>query len=296
VAAISREFGNSFSLPRRSQLFVPGLDEAKIKKALTLPCDSIIFDLEDSVPDSEKGRARKVLARMLEDLHWEKEKKKELCVRINPLGTRDSEKDIEQFGRKNDRIVSLVVPKCEKPLTDLAKVVSSKNFIPILETARGFLALEEIARSERVVALAYGAADFANSLGGKTAAFHNNIYVKTAISIACSAYGVEPIDCVFFNFNDLDGFRKEAAIARELGYKGKQLIHPGQIEAANEIFSPSREEIERARRVVELYESQALSGRGAMSMDGELVDAVHYRWAKSVVDCAPNEWTTKVDA
>ncbi len=265
---------------RRSQLFVPGTDEAKIRKSLTLAADSIIFDLEDSVPESEKERARDLIVTMTDELTWGR---KELCIRINPLGTEQSAKDVERFGR-NEKINSIVVPKCEGDLSELKKRIGEKTLIPLIETARGFLALEKIVRAEGVVAIAYGAADFANSVGGKTSAFQGNTCVKTAIAISAVAYGVQPIDCVFFNFKDIEGFRKEALHSRDLGFRGKQVIHPSQIEAANEIFSPSRDEIERAKQVIELYEKNAGSGRGAIGVDGELVDAVHYRWAKSVVE------------
>lgn len=265
---------------------MPGTDEAKIRKAFTLPCDSLIFDLEDSVPDNEKEKARNLIVSMLEELPWEKRKRRELCVRINALGTFESKRDIERFA-PHEKINSLVVPKCESELSDL-KNKTGKEMIPIIETARGFLSIENIVRSG-VVAVAYGAADFANSIGGKTTAFQDNTYVKTAIAVNAVAYGVDPIDCVFFNFKDTDAFRKEALRARELGFLGKQVIHPSQIEVANEIFSPSRGDIDRAKKIIETYEKVAESGRGAVGVDGELVDAVHYRWAKSIVDNSANE-------
>jgi citrate lyase subunit beta / citryl-CoA lyase len=265
---------------RRSQLFVPGTDESKIRKSVSLACDSIVFDLEDSVPQTEKDKARKTINSMVSELSWDKTR--ELCVRINALSDQNSKQDLEQFGA-SEKISALVVPKCETPPGELGRK-TGKTIIPIIETARGFLALDAISRSDHVAAIAYGAADFANSLRGRTSAFQNNAFVKTAISITCNAYGVDPIDCVFFNIKDTEGFRNEAVLAKDLGYRGKQVIHPSQIEPANEIFSPTRQEIDRARKILELYEKNAQSGKGAISVDGELVDAVHYRWAKSVVD------------
>jgi citrate lyase subunit beta/citryl-CoA lyase len=269
-------------LLRRSQLFVPGSDEAKIRKALSLNSDSIIFDLEDSVPESEKENARALIASMLKELPWEQAKKRELCVRINALATQNSLRDVEVFG-SDEKISSLVVPKCESGLSYLKKK-SGKDLIPIIETSRGFLSLENIVSSEGVVAVAYGAADFANSMRGRTSAYQNNAYLKTAIAVTAAAYGVDPIDCVFFNLKDTDGFRSEATLARDLGFRGKQVIHPSQIQIANEIFSLSKEEVEWAKRLIELYEKHAKGGKGAISVDGELVDAVHYRWAKSIVE------------
>jgi citrate lyase subunit beta / citryl-CoA lyase len=269
-------------LLRRSQLFVPGGDEAKIRKSVSLECDSIVFDLEDSVPVHEKENARKMITSMLKELPWEEGKKKELCVRINALEDPSSARDIEEFG-KNEKIASFLVPKCEHSLTEFRKK-TEKNLIPLIETSRGFLSLEDIVRSEGVVAVAFGAADFANSVRGRTAAYQDNTYLKTAIALTASAYGVDPIDCVFFNLKDIEGFRNEASRARDLGYRGKQVIHPFQIPVANEIFSPSKEDVELAKKVIKLYENLAETGKGALSLDGELVDAVHYRWAKSLVE------------
>ncbi len=275
---------------RRSQLFVPGNDEHKIRKSLELKCDSIIFDLEDAVPANEKSKARDLLARLLSELDWgggnkKKNIRKELCLRVNPINSPYFDGDVSKFNEE-EKISSLVIPKAEGggALGRAQGLSGGKNLIPLIETARGLLQIEDIVRTQGVVAVSFGAADFANSVGGSTKAYSGNVYVKTKIAVAARAYGVDPIDNVYFDLSNLEGFREEAIRSKELGFVGKQVVHPAQIEIANEVFSPSAEEVERAKRVVEAYEQASSSGAGAIRMNDELVDAVHYRSAKLLLE------------
>jgi citrate lyase subunit beta/citryl-CoA lyase len=276
---------------RRSQLFVPGNDEHKIRKSLELKCDSIIFDLEDAVPANEKSKARDLLARLLSELDWEggnnnkKKMRKELCLRVNPINSPYFDSDVSKFNEE-EKISSLVIPKAEGggALGRAQGLSGGKNLIPLIETARGLLQIEDIVRTQGVVAVSFGAADFANSVGGSTKAYSGNVYVKTKIAVAARAYGVDPIDNVYFDLSNLEGFREEAIRSKELGFVGKQVVHPAQIEIANEVFSPSAEEVERAKRVVEAYEQASSLGAGAIRMNDELVDAVHYRSAKLLLE------------
>ena len=266
---------------RRSQLFVPGNDERKILKALGLAhCDSIIFDLEDAVPPSEKGNARQLLKRLLGETRMNGAK--ELCVRINSSSTPFAKDDIAEF-RDFGKLSTFVVPKADHQFIKELSLIG-KKLIPLIETPRGFLEMEDIARSNGVVALGFGAADFANSVGGRVETYMKNIHVKTQLAIVSRAYGVDPIDNVFFGVSDLSGFREEARQSKELGFAGKQVIHPTQIEIANEMFSPSQEEIEHSRVVVEAYERAQSNKIGAIKIDEHLVDAVHYRQAKEILE------------
>ncbi len=262
----------------RSQLYVPANDERKIRKSATLDCDSVVFDLEDAVPPDEKVNARNTLKRLLDELKWAD---KELGVRINKLGEEYSSSDIDAFISES-KISFLVLPKSEGNLTKLA-ANSGKTLLPLVETALGLLRVEDIVRAEGVFAVGYGAADFASSVEGKTRAYLGNLYVKTKLVVAARAYGAAPIDNVFFDLGDLEGFRKEATQSRELGYVGKQVIHPSQIQTANIVYSPTPEEIEEARRVVKTYENGGRKKTGALRMDEQLIDAVHYRQAKAVL-------------
>ena len=269
---------------RRSQLFVPGNDERKIRKALDfLKCDSVILDLEDAVPQGEKSRAREIVNLIIDErkeIGW-----KEVCVRVNQSGSPFQKEDIQVL-KDSGLIRSVVVPKSEAwSVKELHSLLPEKSLIPLIESARGFLEIEEIARVEGVVALSFGAADFANSLGGSVEAYSQNNYVKTRIAVVARAYGIDPIDSVFFRLADIDGFRNESKNARNLGYVGKQLIHPTQIELANEVFSPTLEEVEEAKKIIEAYERvQNEQGKGALRLNEQLVDAVHYRRARQILE------------
>jgi citrate lyase subunit beta / citryl-CoA lyase len=265
---------------RRSQLYVPANDVRKMAKSTQSPCDSVIFDLEDAVPPAEKNTARKVLRRVLRELQFPKEV--ELCVRINPMDSHHSLDDISEFTNE-DRISTIVVPKSEERLDDLHRSLG-KDIIPIIETAKGLLRVEDVLRSDGVVAVAYGAADFANSLGGKMEEYLGNVYVKTKIAVSARAYNFDPIDNVYFDLANPSGFEQEALKSKALGYVGKQVIHPSQVELANKIFSPTAEEVAEARKIIEAYQSSATIGKGATTLDKKLIDAVHYRNAKKLLD------------
>jgi citrate lyase subunit beta / citryl-CoA lyase len=266
-------------MPRRSQLYVPGNNERMIVKASTLGADSVVLDLEDAVPPGEKNRARTVIRRMSKELDWGK---KELCVRINAIGTPEHAKDVASM-RKIGRLDSVLVPKAEGDCTAVWRK-TSKSLIPIVETARGLMTVNEIARSRGVVAITYGAGDYAASVGGTVEAYLGNEAVKTLIVAAAKAYGVEAIDNVFFELGNLNGFRAEAMASRALGFTGKQVVHPSQIPIANEVYSPSGDEVEWANRVIAEFEAAAPKKKGAIRVDGKLVDAVHYRLARDILD------------
>jgi citrate lyase subunit beta/citryl-CoA lyase len=264
---------------RRSQLYVPGNNERMIAKSSTLDSDSVILDLEDAVPASEKTDARKLVCRMAGELDWGL---RELCVRVNPVGSKEFMSDLAAI-KQQKRIQTILVPKAERRMPGISKS-SGKALIPIVETAAGFLRVGEIARSGGVVALTYGAADYAASVGGSISAYLGNETIKTTIAAVAGDHGLEAIDNVFFDLNDREGFRREATLARSLGFVGKQVIHPSQIALANEIFSPSKEEVEWAARVLEAYGKASASRIGAVAVDGKLVDAVHYRLARGIME------------
>ncbi|ADN49419.1 HpcH/HpaI aldolase/citrate lyase family protein [Vulcanisaeta distributa] len=267
---------------RRSQLFVPGNNEHMIRKAaLELKPDSVIIDLEDAVPIDGKESARKLIRELLPQLDW---KGKELCVRVNDPKTPFFYADIDTV-YKIDVVKCIVIPKAEFDLSFVYKA-TGREIEPLIETARGLLRVEDVIRSEGVTAVSYGAADFALSVGGVVKTYEQSQVLKTLVVSAARAYGVDPIDKVFFDIKDIEGFRKECVEAKSMGFIGKQVIHPSQIPVANEVFSPSEEEINWARRVVEAYEKAVREGRGAISLEGQLVDYVHYKLAKRILDFA----------
>lgn len=264
---------------RRSQLFVPANDEKKIRKSSTLGADSIVFDLEDAVPETEKARARGVLSSLLNKIDWGRS---EICIRINRVGSNYSEGDLN-LAIRNNQIRSIVLPKAEKIPRTLTRS-SGKSLIPIVESAKGLLLLEDVVRSDGVVAISYGPADFAFSVGGQTEAYSRNTSVKTQIAVTASAYGIQAIDGVYFDLSDLEGFRSEAQESKKLGFVGKQLVHPSQIPIANQVYSPNEIEVVEARKIVEAYEKSARKRVGVLRLDEKLVDAVHYRRAKQLLE------------
>jgi len=266
---------------RRSQLYVPANNPRMIAKAAVIEADSIVFDLEDAVPTQEKESARRSLGSAFRKADWGH---RELGVRMNAPGTPDGERDLAVLAAE-PMVSMLVVPKAESDLSPLGKA-TGKALIPIVETARGVLGVEDVVRSEGVVAVTYGAGDLATSVGGDVEAYGRNVYVKTRLVIAAAAYGIEAIDRVYFDLEDDEGFRAEALEAKRLGYVGKQVVHPTQVRLANEIFSPTEEEIRWAKEVVKAYEEAARQGRGAIRVRDRLVDAVHYRGAKKALERA----------
>jgi len=138
-----------------------------------------------------------------------------------------------------------------------------------------------------VAALSYGASDLALSVHGSVKTYEANTFVKMKVVVAARAAGVDPLDKVYFDIRNTEGFRAEAREAKELGYSCRHVIHPDQIPVANEVFNPSREELEWAEKVVKAYELASSKGRGALIVDGALVDAVHYGLAKSLHGSRP---------
>lgn len=263
---------------RRSQLYVPANNERMLMKASTLDADSVIIDLEDSVPPEAKEEARTTLQRLVGQLEWGS---KELCVRINPLNSIESYRDILLVSSL-ERVDAIVVPKADVGLGSIY-TATGRPLIPIIETAKGLLRVEDIVCEEGVVAVTWGAADMAYSFGGSVDAFSANTYIRTKVAAAAATHGVEAIDKVYFDVNDLEGFSADAREAKKYGFSGKQVIHPNQIAPANTIFSPTKEEVEWAKRILEAYEEGRRSGRGAVRLNNELVDEVHVRIAKNIL-------------
>ena len=266
---------------RRSQLYVPGNNPRMIEKAATLDVDSLILDLEDAVPPEQKAGTRGALGAEIRRLDWGS---RELCVRVNGLGTPEGPDDVRVLAQEG-RVGTLVIPKAEGDLSSLSRG-TGKGLLPLIETALGLTRIEEVVRSDGVVGVSYGAGDFAVSVGGDIRAYARNVYVKTRIVTVAAAYGVDAIDRVYFDLEDVDGFRAESLEARGLGYVGKQVVHPQQVVLANAIFSPDPEEVAWAEEVVAAYESAARDGKGAIRVRDRLVDGVHYRWAREGLERA----------
>jgi citrate lyase subunit beta/citryl-CoA lyase len=278
-------------------LFVPGNSMRMITKAATLTTDAIILDLEDAVPLPDKETARIMTRDTIKPL---KSGGAYIFVRVNALTTGLTAEDIRFVAVKG--LDGIVLAKAESR-SDIETVASifeeiEKNrglqpgnlkIIPLIETAKGVVNAYEIASSsERIVALGFGAGDYYKDLGRSVSSLSPEqtelLYARSQTVVASRAAGVQAIDTVFFGLlTDTDNFKKEAILVLKLGFTGKFLIHPTQIEIVNRIFSPSPEEVNFASRVVAAFEKAQAKGIGATSLEGKMIDYMSYRQAKDLV-------------
>jgi citrate lyase subunit beta/citryl-CoA lyase len=293
----------------RSELAVPASNPAMIRKALASVADVIFLDLEDAVAPSEKAASRDQVIAAVRDLDWGR---KPRVYRINALDTpyfyRDLIDIVEAVG---DRLDLIIVPKVNRPedvyvvdtlLTQLEAHIGISRRIGLevqIETAAGLLTCDQIAHaSPRLESLIFGPGDFSASIGMPTSSIggtdqwddlypgHRHGYAMQRLLVAARASGLRVIDGPYADFRDLDGLRQSCRRARALGYDGKWCIHPGQIETTNDVFSPTDQEIAWARKVVEAYDAAGREGRGALAVEGTMVDAASVRMARVTLERA----------
>lgn len=265
---------------RRSLLIVPASRPERIAKAAGLACDGVVMDLEDGVAPEQKPQARANIAAALRDLDFGH---RERLVRVNAVGTPEHAADLA--GLDVTRLDALFVPKVEsgdqlRTLSrwlDAAEARSGARAAPValvatIETPRGLLRALEIAdASPRTQALFFGSGDYSVATGSAvtTAAL---AVPRALIVAAAAAAGLQAIDAAYFAaVRDVEATRADASLARELGYCGKLLFHPDQIAPANAVFSPTPEEIARARRIIAGYEAARARGEGTAIVDGAFI-------------------------
>lgn len=263
---------------RRAQIYVPGNSIKMIQKSSDFNADSIIFDLEDAVPKNEKNAALRLLIQNLDGLDF---KCREICVRINSLPLSKISGELEKIS-KIDTVDTLVIPKAESSLDEIYHL-TGKNTIPLIETPKGLIGIEEIVRSEGVCAVTWGAADLSFSVGGEISAYERNSYVMTKLVMTAGAYGLDAIDKVYFAINNIEGLIEEASLAKSYGYSGKQVIHPAHLEAVEKIFSPSDGQLNWARRVLDAFKEEGNAKKGAVSLNSQLIDQAHVRMAEKIL-------------
>lgn len=295
--------------PRRSELAVPASNWRMIEKAAGLDADLAFLDLEDAVAPADKPAARTNVARAFQELAWGR---KPRTYRVNGLDTPYFYRDlIDVVEVVRDEVDLVILPKAQRAedvvvvatlLAQLEMAHSSDRRVGIevqIESAEGLLNAAAIARaSDRVEALIFGPGDFAASMGMPSAAigvadewddaygadrWH---YAMSAIVVAARAAGVQAIDGPYAEYQDTAGLRRSCRRARALGFDGKWCIHPSQIATVNETFTPTSHEVERARAVVAAYDEATAAGRGAITVDGQMVDAASVRLARRVLDMA----------
>jgi malyl-CoA/(S)-citramalyl-CoA lyase len=301
----------------RSELAVPGSNPALFKKAAQSKADIIFLDCEDAVAPDDKEQARRNIIQGLNEVDWGTTT---MMVRINGLDTHYMYRDVVDIVEACPRLDMILIPKVgvaqDVYAVDMlvTQIESAKQrdkrigFEVLIETALGMANVETIAQSSRrLEAMSFGVADYAASTRARTTiiggvnrdsgvltdkdADGNRQYfwtdpwhaAQTRMLVACRAYGLRPIDGPFGDFNDPEGYVAAANRAAVLGYEGKWAIHPSQIELANQVFTPSAAEVTRAGRIMDAMAQAAKEGRGAVSLDGRLVDIASIRMAQALI-------------
>ena len=281
------------SRPIRSLLFAPANRGELVEKFPRYHADAFAIDLEDGTTESDKPAARSDLPRMVALLR-DRGVKGQLFVRINQSRSPHADADVVVAG--GTAIDGIMMPKL-RAVADLQRVSEGLSrsedrtgralqLIGIVETAAGVVNVEALAGSGDVHlgALAFGAEDFITDMGGqRTAEGLEVLYARSRVVLAARAAGLAALDQVFVSIRDDDAFRRDAAIGRQLGYDGKMCVVPHQAVMANEIFSPSADEIERSRRLVRACAAARAEGRGAIDFEGGMVDEPILRRAEAVV-------------
>lgn len=301
----------------RSELAVPGSNPAMFEKAARSAADIVFLDLEDAVAPDDKEQARRNIVQGLNEVDWGA---KTMMIRINGLDTHYMYRDVVDIVEACPRLDMILIPKVGVAqdvyaidvLVTQIEAAKKRNkrigFEALIETALGMANVEAIAQSSRrLEAMSFGVADYAASTRARTTVIggvHRDSGVltdkdeqgkrqyfwtdpwhaaQTRMMVACRAYGLRPIDGPFGDFGDPDGYVAAANRAAVLGYEGKWAIHPSQIELANRVFTPSAAEVDKARRIVEAMAQAAREGKGAVSLDGRLIDIASIRMAEALL-------------
>ena len=295
---------------RRSLLAVPASSEKMRAKALGTEADAVVLDLEDAVAPDGKDAARGSAVQALAGMDW-RGRGKTVSVRVNGLDTDFTWGDIGAVvAEAGEHVDTVIVPKVGGPEDIYAidamvcQIARSKGFAPpaleaLVETAAGISNIGAIARyneqagSRRLEALHFGAGDYAASVGARTVEigglnpdypgdqFHHAL---SAIVAASRANGLIPMDSAYGDFNDPDGYEASARRAVSIGMGGKWAIHPSQIPLANAVFSPSKEEVARAKAMLEALDAASSEGRGAVRFEGRMIDAANERMARALLE------------
>ena len=276
----------------RSLIFVPGNNPRFLEKAKKIQADIVCFDLEDSVPDDEKISARKLIKNALKS---RSEYSSSIFVRTNsPLSGKISS-DLKEIVQKG--IDGIVIPKVnnvaelkkiQKTLSRLEKSKKLKpiQIIPSIESAEGVVNSYLIASfGKRVTAIVFGIFDLLNDLGVEyTKDSPGGKYSRYKIPVDAAAAGIAAIDGIWQDLNDLKGLQKDCNFGKSLGYAGKSVIHPDQISMVHKSFYPNKTEISWAQKVCNVYLKSTKKGKGATTVDGKMIDEVHYKQAKALLD------------
>ena len=269
----------------RSALYMPGINQKAMDKALNLDCDAVVLDLEDAVEVSKKEDSRQLVIRQIENNDYGP---RVVVVRVNDLGNKWGEQDVAAVA--NLPIQAILVPEVSE-IRDISRVVDLLNRLgselPIwimVETPLAIININELARQPRVTALVMGTSDLVVDLCAEHLEERQNIsYALQRSIIAARAFGKKILDGVHLDFRDLDSLRNVCRLGKSMGFDGKTLIHPDQIPVANDAFSPSEAELDKAKRVIDAWRSAQTRGSGVVEVDGTLVESLHVEEAKRLI-------------
>jgi citrate lyase subunit beta/citryl-CoA lyase len=293
---------------RRTLLYVPGNMPSMLQNISVFRSDSIIIDLEDAVPHTEKDAARRLVRRFLEGY---RDRDKEILVRINALDTKWARDDLREVLPARPDGVRL--PKADTPeiverldtlLTEFEEEIGEEvgrfGILPSIESALGVINCIDIARcSKRLIGLAFGAEDYTATMEiERTKTGEELMNARARVVWAAKAVGIQAIDSIFADAKDLEGLRRETELVKALGYTGKSLVNPRQIDVVHEVFAPKAEEIAYALQVLEAIARARELGTGVISLAGKMVDApvvkrayrtLRTAYAQGLVDALPDE-------
>ena len=276
----------------RSLIFVPGNNSRFLEKAKKLESDIVCFDLEDSVPDIEKVNARKLIKNALKS---RKLYKSSIFVRTNSPTSGKIPNDLKEVIQKG--IDGIVIPKVNnvKELQKIVKILSVLEkkqklkpiqIIPSIESAEGVVNTYNIASfGKRIPAVVFGVFDLLNDLGVEyTKESEGEKYSRGKIPVDAHAAGIVAIDAIWQDLKDSKGFQKDCKTGRSLGYSGKSIIHPDQISVVHKSFYPNKTEILWAEKVCKVYSESTKKGKGATTVDGKMIDEVHFKQAQVLLE------------
>lgn len=267
--------------PYRSVLYIPGSKERALEKARALPADAIIFDLEDAVAADEKASARALLAQTLAGTDYGARAR---IVRINGFDTEWGRADVAAFVGAD--IEAVLIPKvsCRADVEAVAQAIPGVALWAMMETAQGMLNAAEIAGHPRLAGMVMGTNDLAKELGSRFRP--DRLALLTGLGLcllAARARGLTIVDGVYNAFKDDAGLTAECEQGRDLGFDGKTLIHPAQLEIANSAFAPSEAEIDLARRQIAAFDAAQAQGLGVAVVDGKIVENLHIVTARQTL-------------
>jgi citrate lyase subunit beta/citryl-CoA lyase len=277
--------------PRRSVLYMPGANTRALEKARTLPADALIFDLEDAVaPDAKEAARANVVAAARSRGYG----RREIAIRCNGLATPWGKADVAAIAGSGAD--ALLVPKVESAadvaaivaLLDQAGAPPSMAVWAMMETPRGILRAEEVAGSHpRLQLLVMGTNDLVKDMRARHTPMRLPMVTALGIGmLAARAHGLTILDGVYNDIQDAGGFRAVCQQGLEMGFDGKTLIHPSQVEPCNEVFAPSAGELEMAGRIVAAFRTAQAEGKGVVTVDGRMIENLHVEQAERALALA----------